>query len=164
MSNDFPILLAEDDENDVFFFKRAVREAAIMNELFVARDGQEVIEYLCGTGEYSDRERYPLPCLLILDLKMPRKHGLEVLAWLRSQAAWKNLPVIVFSSSAQPEDISRAYDLGANSFVVKPISVEQRTELAHLIKGFWLHYNQPPLHCRGKWMHEERQMTAHSQA
>jgi CheY-like chemotaxis protein len=147
MSNDFPILLAEDDDNDVFFFQRAVREANIRNELCVVRDGQEVMDYLTGTGRFADRAQYPLPCLLILDLKMPRKTGMEVLQWLRTAAPFSTLPVIVFSSSAQPEDIGRAYRLGANAFVVKPASIERRTELAHLIKGFWLHYNQPPLLC-----------------
>jgi CheY-like chemotaxis protein len=147
MTNEFPILLAEDDENDVYFFQRAVREAKIDNELHVVRDGQEVIDYLSGKNGYANRQAHPLPCLLILDLKMPRKNGLEVLQWLRTQSAMATIPVIIFSSSAQPEDISRGYRLGANAFVVKPASLEKRNELAQFIKGFWLQFNQPPTVC-----------------
>jgi CheY-like chemotaxis protein len=148
MTNDFAILLAEDDENDVFFFERAAREANITNHLSVVRDGQQAIDYLAGSHQFADRNKYPLPCLIILDLKMPRRTGLEVLEWLRSTAALRLIPVIVFSSSAQPDDIERAYQLGANAFVVKPPSVEKRLEFARLVKGFWLHYNQPPPVCR----------------
>lgn len=149
MSNDCPILLAEDDPNDVFFFKRAVREAEVQSQLFVVGDGQEAIDYLSGNHQFSDRTQYPLPCLILLDLKMPRKNGMEVLRWLRTEASVPIIPVIIFSSSGQPEDIERAYRLGANAFVVKPPSLAKRAELVHFIKGFWLHYNQPPLFGEG---------------
>jgi CheY-like chemotaxis protein len=147
MTNDFCILLVEDDENDVFFFMRAAAEANIRNQISVARDGQEAIDYLSGHQKFAERTTYPLPCLLVLDLKMPRRTGLEVLEWLRTESAFSTIPVIVFSSSAQGSDIERAYKLGANAFVVKPVSTEKRTELARLINGFWLHHNQPPLAC-----------------
>jgi CheY-like chemotaxis protein len=148
MTNDFCILLVEDDENDIFFFQRAAREAAIHNHISIARDGAEAVEYLAGSHKFADRLQYPVPCLVILDLKMPRKTGLEVLHWLRTQSLFKTIPVIVFSSSGQPEDIERAYRLGANAFVIKPPSLEKRTEFAKLVKGFWLHHNQPPGICR----------------
>jgi CheY-like chemotaxis protein len=147
MNQKSPILLAEDDDNDVFFFKRAAREANLANPIHVARDGQETVEYILGAGIYSEREVYPLPCLLILDLKMPRKTGLEVLQWLRKESPLITLPVIVFSSSAQPDDIERAYRLGANSFVVKPPSIDKRAEFARMIKQFWLTFHEPPAHC-----------------
>lgn len=147
MSLQFDILLVEDDENDVFFLKRAFKEAEILNPLRVARDGQEAIDYLAGIGEFADRTRYPLPCLMILDLKMPNKTGLEVLHWLREQPILRSIPVILFSSSAHRYDIERAYRLGANAFVVKPSSSEDRTDLARLIKGFWLRFNEPPMMC-----------------
>ena len=150
MTNDFCILLVEDDENDVFFFMRAAAEANIRNQISVARDGQEAIEYLSGHNKFADRSTYPLPCLVVLDLKMPRRTGLEVLEWLRAESSLRTIPVIVFSSSAQGADIDRAYKLGANAFIVKPASTDKRTELARLINGFWLHHNQPPLGCSGK--------------
>jgi CheY-like chemotaxis protein len=86
---------------------------------------------------------------LVLDLKMPRKTGLEVLQWLQGEPLLKTIPVIVFSSSAQAEDVDRCYKYGANAFVVKPVSLEERAELARLIKGFWLGFNEPPAVCRG---------------
>ena len=140
-------LIAEDDENDVFFLQRAFQQAKIENPLHVVRDGQEAIDYLSGEGEFSDRALHPLPHLLILDLKMPRKTGLEVLGWLHEQPELGSLPVLVLSSSAQRTDIERAYELGANGFVVKPASVEKRVELAKLIGTFWLDFNEGPLVC-----------------
>jgi CheY-like chemotaxis protein len=148
MNANLPILLADDDENDVFLFQRAARDAGIRHPLSIVRDGQEVIDYLAGHAPFADRAQYPFPCLIILDIKMPRKTGLEVLEWLSGQPALRNLPVMMFSSSTRADDIERAYALGANAFVVKPSSLERRAELARLIKGFWLDFNQPPLPCR----------------
>ena len=147
MSRHFDILLVEDDENDVFFLKRAFHEAQIPNPLRVARDGQEAIDYLGGTEKFTDRTQYPLPCLIVLDLKMPNKTGLEVLDWLRQQPVLRCIPVILFSSSAHRNDVERSYRLGANAFVVKPSSVEERTAFARLVKGFWLGFNEPPMIC-----------------
>ena len=141
------VLLVDDDSNDVFFMKRAFKEVNISTPLMVAQDGQEAIEYLSGAGRFADRLLHPLPCFLILDLKMPRKTGLDVLKWLREQPVFRCLPVMIFSSSAHRYDVERAYQFGANSFVVKPGSVEQRTDLARFIKDFWLQTNQPPLMC-----------------
>jgi CheY-like chemotaxis protein len=147
MSRQLAILLVEDDENDVFFLKRAFEEAQIDNAVQVARDGQEAIDYLSGTKDFANRSRYPLPCLIILDLKMPNKTGLEVLDWLRQQPVLRCIPVILFSSSAHRNDVERAYRFGANAFVVKPPSTEDRTDLARFIKGFWLRFNEPPMMC-----------------
>lgn len=147
MKGQLALLLAEDDENDVFLLRRALSEANIDNPLFVARDGQEAIDYLAGAGKFADREQHPLPCLFILDLKMPRKTGMEVLQWLRQQPALHALPVLILSSSAQRHDIDRAYALGANAFVVKPGGVQERAALAKVIKEFWLNFNQPPSIC-----------------
>jgi len=143
----FSFLVAEDDENDVFFLQRAFQQAKVENPLHVVRDGQEAIDYLSGDGKFSDRNLYPLPQLFILDLKMPRKTGLEVLRWLQEQPELRCLPVLVLSSSAQRTDIETAYELGANAFVVKPASLEKRVELAKLIGRFWLEFNEGPLVC-----------------
>jgi CheY-like chemotaxis protein len=140
-------LVAEDDENDVFFLQRAFKQAKVETPLKVVRDGQEAIEYLSGDGKFSDRNLYPLPHLFILDLKMPRKTGLEVLGWLQEQPELRCLPVLVLTSSAHRTDIERAYELGANAFVVKPASLEKRVELAKLIGAFWLEFNEGPVVC-----------------
>ena len=128
-------LVAEDDENDVFFLQRAFQQAKIESPLQVVRDGQEAIDYLSGAGKFSDRKEYPLPQLFILDLKMPRMTGLDVLRWLQDQPELHCLPVLVLSSSAQRTDFERAYELGANGFVVKPASLEPGEEAAHKLRA-----------------------------
>jgi CheY-like chemotaxis protein len=147
MTNALGILLAEDEENDVFLLRRAFQAADIRNPLFVVRDGEEAIEYLSGIGPFADRLQYPIPALFILDIKMPRKSGMDVLRWLRKQPVLNSLPALVMSSSAVPHDIERAYQLGANAFVVKPSNNEERAQLANNIKGFWLRFNRPPIMC-----------------
>ena len=144
MKHMYCLLVAEDDANDVFFLERAFKEADVQNPLQIVHDGQETIDYLAGVGNFSDRSKYPLPYLLILDLKMPRMTGMDVLKWLQDQPELRSLPVIVFSSSAHRLDIERAYQLGANAFVVKPSSLGRRADLAKLIKEFWLDFNEAP--------------------
>jgi CheY-like chemotaxis protein len=136
------ILQVEDDENDVFLLERVFKRAGIANPLRIAADGQIAIDYLAGQGDFRDRERYPLPCLVLLDLKLPKRDGLEVLEWIRRQPALRNLVVVVFSSSSLPQDIERAYKLGANSYVQKPSDAERALEIAQLFKGWWLDYNR----------------------
>ncbi len=132
------VLVAEDDENDVLFLQRAFRQAEITTPLQVTRDGQDAIDYLAGSGRYTDRDQYPLPCLVMLDLKMPRKNGMETLAWIRGQETLEAMPVIIFSSSLHPEEIDKAYRLGASAFLTKPSGVKERLELAKRIKRSWL--------------------------
>jgi CheY-like chemotaxis protein len=139
------ILVAEDDENDVLLLERAFKEAAIANPVRFVRDGQEAITYLEAVCRSVERGEPRAPGLLLLDLKMPRRTGMDVLRWLHEQPILRCLPVIVFSSSANQSDVERAYLLGANAFVTKPSSVEQRAALARFIKGFWLEFNQPPI-------------------
>ena len=124
------ILVADDDENDVFFIERALKEAQVANPLRRVRDGEEAIAYLKGEGGYGDREKFPLPHLMLLDLKMPRKNGFEVLEWVRGQPGLKRLPVIILTSSKEDPDIKRAYDLGANTYLVKPAKPEGLVDMA----------------------------------
>jgi CheY-like chemotaxis protein len=138
------VLLAEDDENDVAFARRAFAQVEISAPLHVVEDGQEAIEFLSATGKHSDRDPRSLPSLLMLDLKMPRKTGMDVLNWIRQQERLRTLPIIIFSSSVQPAEIDEAYRVGANAFVVKPAGAPERTELARMIKGFWLTFNETP--------------------
>jgi CheY-like chemotaxis protein len=138
------ILLAEDNENDVLMLRRAARHAKFTNPLAVVPDGEEVMAYLQGDGKYGDRRRYPLPGLLLLDLKMPRKNGFEVLQWLREQAQFAHLQVVVLSSSDEIKDINRAYELGANSFLVKPMFFSEFVGMLEALHSYCLRvWHQP---------------------
>jgi CheY-like chemotaxis protein len=136
------ILLVEDDANDVFFMKRAMKLAGMLNPVQVASDGRKAIHYLGGTDEYSDRAQFPLPCLVLLDLKLPHVMGLDVLKWIREQPELRTVIVVVFTASKLPPDISKAYFLGANSYMVKPSEPDGLVETVKLIKEYWLDLNQ----------------------
>jgi len=138
------ILIAEDNEDHVLLLRRALRREAVLNPIFVVSDGDETLAYLKGEGKYADRYEYPLPALLLLDLKMPKKNGFEVLQWVRQQPGLKRLRVVVLTTSDSPEDIDRAYDLGANAFMIKPIDKHQFMELTSAIKGYWLWMSAAP--------------------
>ena len=132
------LLLVEDNGDDVFFMKRAMATAGIAHPLETAADGQAAIDYLAGKGDFADRQRFPLPFLVFLDLKLPHKSGLEVLEWVRSQPLLRTLIVLVLTSSREESDVSKAYALGANCFLVKPPSGLQLNELVKLIRTYWL--------------------------
>lgn len=138
------ILLVEDEENDVFFMKRAMKKAGIDDPLHVARDGRQAIGYLEGSGPYADRAQHPLPSIVLLDLKLPYVRGMDVLKWIRSQPDLQLAIVIVLTSSKLQSDINEAYRLGANAYLVKPSTPEKMFETARAIKDFWLNLNQPP--------------------
>lgn len=144
------VLLAEDDENDVFFFERAYRRSGCKAPLHVVRDGEDAVEYLSGSGRYADRQSHPLPNLLVLDLNMPRRNGLEVLRWIRSQPAFGRLIVVVFTSSSAQTDLTTAYELGANSYLLKPAEPEKSATLVAQLLGYWVGSNQIPLPPRGE--------------
>ena len=138
-----PILQVEDDPNDVFLLQHAMTKAGVANPIQVATDGQQAIDYLSGAGKYADREQFPFPCLVLLDLKLPYVMGLNVLKWIREQP-WTNLPVIMFSASAEDADISASYRLGANAFLRKPSEARQLEEIVKAIRDFWLTHNALP--------------------
>jgi CheY-like chemotaxis protein len=138
------ILLIEDDPNDVLLTRRAFARLNILNPLHVVEDGDHAVAYLEGGGDYADRSRFPLPVLILLDLKLPRRSGLEVLAWMRGQPGLKRLPVVVLTSSQESADINRAYDLGANSYLVKPVAFESLIEMARALNLYWLILNEKP--------------------
>lgn len=138
------ILQVEDEENDVLLLQDAFQKAGIEIPLLVVKDGQQAIDYLAGTGIYADRSKHPLPALVLLDLELPLVSGFEVLQWLQGQPNHKGLVIIVFTSSEDPADVDSAYRLGAKSFVVKPVAVEERVEFARLLKAWWLNHNRVP--------------------
>jgi len=121
------ILLADDSPDDVFLIRSAFKKNGFKDPIYVVSNGEEVLQYLKGEALYSDRKRYPIPHLLLLDLNMPRMNGFEVLTWIRGRQEWMCLPVIVLTTSFYGPEIKRAYDLGANSFITKP------PEFSHLV-------------------------------
>lgn len=123
------ILLAEDSEDDVFIIRKVLRDAFIENPIKVVKHGEQAIGYLSGLGKFGDRSEYPLPSLLLLDLKMPRKDGFDVLTWLRAQAQFRSLPVIVLTGSDDLNDVKRAYQAGATSFVTKPLGLKEARQI-----------------------------------
>jgi CheY-like chemotaxis protein len=136
------ILLVEDNEDDVFLMKRALKEAAIANPIHIVEDGQEALDYLSGAGQFCDRALHPLPAVIFLDLKLPMKSGHDVLTWIRSQPSFESTVVVVLTSSDEPSDIAKSYRLGANSYLVKPPTVGQLLDLAKAFKWYWLEYNR----------------------
>jgi CheY-like chemotaxis protein len=136
------ILVAEDSRDDAEILKMAFKRADFLVPLHFVSDGQEAIEYLSGTGQYSDRIQYPLPSLLLLDLKMPRKDGFDVLSWLGFQTAFPGLIVIVYSTSDLPQDVARAYELGANSYVTKRFGLHDAELLARQLEAYWFKFNR----------------------
>ena len=135
------ILQVEDEANDVFLLQRAFRQVRITNPVQVATDGQMAIDYLSGDGAYGNRREHPLPGLVLLDLKLPRKSGREVLQWIRAQPGLRRIIVIVFTSGQYIGDVGLAYELGANSFIVKPADFTEYLSIARLLKDWWLNYN-----------------------
>ena len=144
MSNVGHILLVEDDSNDVVLMQRAFHKTNISNPLQVVHDGEAAIAYLGARGPYADRRMFSLPMLLLLDLKLPRTSGLEVLAWLRAQESLKRLPAIVLTSSREQRDIDVAYDLGANAYLVKPVQFEALLDVIKRLHLFWIELAEKP--------------------
>ena len=141
-----PLLLIEDNEDDVFFMQNAMQKVGIVNPLSIARDGREAIEHLENALDCNCRD-VPVPCLILLDLQLPRVPGLEVLKWIRGNADLQPVPVLVLSSSSQDQDVERAYRLGANSFFSKPSQNEALIEMVKVIKDYWLRLCIPPPVC-----------------
>jgi CheY-like chemotaxis protein len=144
-STNTTILIVEDDPNDILFLKMALEAVGVQNPIAEAKDGKEALDYLTGGGRYADRKRYPLPYLLLLDLKLPHLMGLDLLKQIRQRPELDCLMVIVFTSSSNPADVDEAYKLGANAYLVKPSSFEKLRPLAQSLKDFWLTHNQPSL-------------------
>ena len=138
------ILLVEDDSNDVLLIRRAFDRAGLSSPLHAVEDGEAAVQYLTGEGPYADRARHPLPAIMLLDLKLPRRSGLEVLAWVRGVAELKRLPIVVLTSSRESVDVNGAYDLGANSYLVKPGSFDDLTRLVQAFDGYWMDWNENP--------------------
>lgn len=145
MSQRHTILLVEDNPVDILLMQRAFRNETFTNtSLQIVRDGDAAVFYLNGDGEYSERDRYPLPAIILLDLKLPRRSGHEVLVWLKQQPELKRLPVVMLTSSKETLDVKRAYDLGVNSYLVKPLGFASLLEMMQSFNEYWLNYTELP--------------------
>jgi CheY-like chemotaxis protein len=137
------ILLVEDNPDDVDLTLRAFKKNNILNRVVVARDGTEALDYLMGTGIYASRDVKDLPVVVLLDLKLPKMDGLEVLKQIRSNEITKLLPVVILTSSIEENDVINGYKLGANSYVRKPVDFTQFVDAIKLLGLYWLIWNQP---------------------
>lgn len=138
------ILVADDSRDDTCLLKRAFIKAGLNVPLVFVPDGKSVVDYLSGTGMYADRSTHPFPRLVLLDVNMPGMDGFGVLRWVKERPETKRLTVTMYSNSVREEDIHRAYDLGANSYLIKPASFEKLQSLARQIHDYWLETNVPP--------------------
>lgn len=138
------ILLVEDNPSDVALTRRALEKARIANLLVVAEDGQEALDYLLGSGPHAGRDTSNQPALTLLDLKLPKISGLDVLRRLRSEAVTRRLPVVILTSSDEEQDLARSYDLGVNSYIRKPVDFRQFAQAVEQLGLYWLLLNEPP--------------------
>ena len=138
------ILLAEDNPDDVLLTERAFKKSNILNELIIVRDGAEALEYLFAEGKYKERDPNIMPELILLDLKMPKLDGLQVLKRIRADDRTKQLPVVILTTSKEEKDIVTSYCLGANSYITKPVDFDQFIEAVNQLGLYWLVLNQPP--------------------
>lgn len=138
------ILVVEDNPDDVLLLQRAFRRANLPNPLHFVSDGQQAMEYLGGAPPYEDRAKYPVPGLVLLDLKLPKRTGHEVLQWIRAQPGLRRLPVAVLTTSRESPDVNRAYDLGANSYLTKPVEFDSLLQLVTTLQQYWMTMNERP--------------------
>ncbi len=145
MTHEHVILLVEDNPDDEELTRLAFRKSNITNRLEIVRDGAEALEYLFATGAFAGRDAKDDPCLVLLDLKLPKIGGLEVLRQLRADPRTRLLPVVILTSSVEEQDVIRGYDLGCNSYIRKPVDFTQFAEAVKILGLYWLVLNQPPL-------------------
>ena len=138
------ILLVEDNRDDEVLTLRALKKSHILNDVIVARNGVEALDYLFGEGGYADRDMSVMPAVILLDLKLPLLDGFEVLKRLRSEVRTKFLPVVVLTTSREERDLLDSYSLGANSYIRKPVDFEKFAEAIHQLGLYWLVHNEPP--------------------
>lgn len=134
----FPLLIAEDDSDDVDLLRRVLLQTGTCNPVHVVQDGEEAIDYLSGKGKFADRNVFPLPRLMILDINMPRRSGLEVLEWLQTNLPGQTVPALVLTSSNAPKDIEQAFRWGAHGYFVKPMTLEELQTMFQRIHDYWI--------------------------
>lgn len=140
-----PILLVEDDPDELMIIQRVLRQERVSNHLVSVSSGEEAVDYLLRRGPYANRTEFPLPCLILLDLKLRGMSGLELLRWVRSQPELRKLPVVILTHSGSPEDMLEAYEHGANSYLVKPVDLNALQALLKTVNGYWIITVQKPI-------------------
>jgi CheY-like chemotaxis protein len=143
------ILMADDDEDDCMLAREALAESRLANELHIVRDGEELMDYLHHRGQYTDAKSAPRPGLILLDLNMPKKDGREALREIKADSVLRRIPVIVLTTSKADEDIYHTYDLGANSFIIKPVTFASLVEVMRTIGKYWFEIVELPLEAVG---------------
>lgn len=143
-STRIPILVADDDLDDCQMIKEALQESRLLNEIHFVRDGEELINYLHHKGNYADREKYPMPGLILLDLNMPRKDGREALKEIKGDATLRQIPVVVLTTSQAEEDVYRTYNLGVNSFITKPVAFDALVQIMRDLGRYWFEIVELP--------------------
>ncbi len=138
------ILMADDDEDDRLLTHEALMESRVLNELHFAEDGVQLMGYLRGEGVYADREKYPLPGLILLDLNMPKMDGREALAEMKKDPVLKRIPVVILTTSKAEEDMLKGYDLGAASYITKPVTFDVLVELMRTLGKYWVEFVELP--------------------
>jgi CheY-like chemotaxis protein len=144
--------LVDDCEDDILLSRQAFETSGILNPLYTLSDGEEAVLYLEGFGPFANRAEFPLPDLVLLDIKMPKIDGFKFLKWVRAHAHFKSLPIMVLTASDDPEDVATAYRLGANAFLVKPLDFTNFCHMMRSLVSFWLHHSlRPELKRRPRW-------------
>lgn len=138
------ILLVEDEPSDATLITRAFEKAKVLNPVVHLKDGDEVLRYLAGKGKYTDRSKHPLPAVILLDLKLPGATGMQILQWMHVQGEIKRIPVVVLTADENPKTIDAAYDLGANSYLVKPGNAAEVARMVQTLQQYWIKLNEPP--------------------
>jgi CheY-like chemotaxis protein len=138
------VLLVEDEPDSVFFFQHVAAEHGFEDIVHVAQDGRQAMDYLEGAGDFADRGEHPLPSIVVLDLKLPRMSGFEVLRLIRTSPRFQTLIVVMLTSSAADSDVTQAYALGANAYLVKPLGLDALSTMVKAFADFWLTHNQAP--------------------
>ena len=144
MSDERLILLIEDNPTDVRLIRRALTKASVVNPVQVVADGDLAVAYLSGEPPFVDRQAHPLPGLILLDLKLPKRSGLEVLQWAKAQPVLSRIPIVILTSSRMPGDVHAAYDGHANSYLVKPVEFDELQRMMAAVNGFWIREAEPP--------------------
>jgi CheY-like chemotaxis protein len=145
LNRNLTVLIAEDNEDDAFLLQHAFRNLGLQNPIQIVTDGEQVIGYLRGNGEFADRQQFPFPSVLFLDIKMPKIDGFQVLEWIRDHPECHVMPTIIFSTSSDPGDVTRAYQCGANAYLVKPGTLPELEALLKRTFDFWAVCAKPPL-------------------
>ncbi|MBI3600391.1 MAG: response regulator [Nitrospinae bacterium] len=145
MTETIDILLVEDNPDDVELTMRALKKGKIGNNIYVVRDGEDALDFLFHRGEYSDKKKFPIPGLILLDLNLPKRNGIEILREIKAEPILKRVPVIMLTTSKRDEDIIQSYDLGVNSYIMKPVEFDKFIQTIKNIELYWVLTNTPPL-------------------